>query len=172
MCFHGQPQGLSLRFFSICSGRCPHRPKWTFTLFAHCELVRRGRRTLRIYCEFVRFQAATVGDGSPVPHKTGMLYLCFPGTPRTAFPTKNRYFSTDSAFQADGRSKPPPYLEPITFHLFTLHLNKSVIGEAYPLFSKNGRPHRVAPTVTCRRRTSFFICFHAGERSSPLPCCR
>ena len=27
MCFHGQPQGLSLRFFSICSGRCPHRPK-------------------------------------------------------------------------------------------------------------------------------------------------
>ncbi|MGN0547955.1 MAG: hypothetical protein ACI4I3_11550 [Acutalibacteraceae bacterium] len=41
-----------------------------FKLFACGELVRRGRRTLRIYCEFLHFQAATVGDGSPVPNKT------------------------------------------------------------------------------------------------------
>ena len=33
------------------------------------ESVRRGRRILRNFRDFVRFQAATVGDGSPVPHK-------------------------------------------------------------------------------------------------------
>ncbi|MGN0546936.1 MAG: hypothetical protein ACI4I3_06345, partial [Acutalibacteraceae bacterium] len=33
ICFNGQPQGLSLRFyFSICSGRCPHRPKKDFRI--------------------------------------------------------------------------------------------------------------------------------------------
>ena len=41
-------------------------PKSYMSLFACGESVRRGRRTLRICREFVRFQAATVGDGSPV----------------------------------------------------------------------------------------------------------
>ena len=44
-------------FISLCSGRCPHRPKSYMSLFACGELVRRGRRTLRIFREFVRFQA-------------------------------------------------------------------------------------------------------------------
>ena len=44
--------------FSICSGRCPHRPKKDYSLFACGELVRRGRRTLRNYREFVLFRNA------------------------------------------------------------------------------------------------------------------
>ena len=48
MCFHGQPQGLSLRFFSICSGRCPHRPKVIYLIIRLRRIGSSGRRTLRI----------------------------------------------------------------------------------------------------------------------------
>ena len=35
--------------------------------------------SLRIYCEFVRFHTATVGDGSPVPHKNrSVIFYDFP----------------------------------------------------------------------------------------------
>ena len=70
MCFHGQPQGLSLRFFSICSGRCPHRPKVIYLIIRLRRIGLSRRRTIRIYRDFVRFQAANVGDGLPVPHYT------------------------------------------------------------------------------------------------------
>ena len=43
-------------------------------LFAFGESVRRGRRTLRIYREFVRFQPATVEDGSPVSNITEPVF--------------------------------------------------------------------------------------------------
>ena len=44
------------------------------SLFACGELVRRGRRTLRIFHEFVRFQPATIEDGSPVPNITEPVF--------------------------------------------------------------------------------------------------
>ncbi|MGN0546630.1 MAG: hypothetical protein ACI4I3_04795 [Acutalibacteraceae bacterium] len=90
-------------------------------LFAHGELVRRGRRTLRNFREFVIFQAATVGDGSPVPHRKHIAptdfreFLRFPAgehsSPLTVLPMisavfperrgrrsllKNRYISTNT----------------------------------------------------------------------------
>ncbi|MGN0545707.1 MAG: hypothetical protein ACI4I3_00095, partial [Acutalibacteraceae bacterium] len=46
-------------------------------LFALGELVRRGRRTQRIFRELFRFQSATVGDGSSVPHKNRAVIIMF-----------------------------------------------------------------------------------------------
>ena len=43
-------------------------------LFACGELVRRGRRTLLICREFVRFQPTTVEDGSPVSNITEPVF--------------------------------------------------------------------------------------------------
>ena len=46
-------------------------------MFACGESVRRGRRTLRIFREFVRVQPATVGDGSLSRIKNRAIVLVF-----------------------------------------------------------------------------------------------
>ena len=81
--------------FSICSGRCPHRPKKDFSLLAYGELVRRGRRTLRILPLAVHI-SRNAEDGVPYeeialisgvfkranavrPYRVADDFCCFPG---------------------------------------------------------------------------------------------
>ena len=139
MRFHGQPQGLSVRFFQFVADDAHIVTMNYFSLFALGELVRRGRRTLRILSK----------------------PCIFFGTPRAAFPTGNRYFSTNSILQADGRSKPRPTLYLLPF--------------SSPVTQKSEKTgdHAGSPLPACAAGTlHFFICFQAGATCSPLRLCR
>ena len=87
---------------SVCCRR-PH----IFTM--PCDIIRLRRigspgtpNPTDYLCVFSR---ATVGDGSPVPHKIRAVF-CFSGTLRTAFPTRTLCFF--GRFQAGERSSPLP----------------------------------------------------------------
>ena len=85
---YGEPYGWAIRFIWFSE-------RW-------------GQRSLQENCiDIGRFHPTTVGDGLPVPNNKPSRYiLCFPGTPGTAFPTKNQLFNMvyiwNKTFQSSG----------------------------------------------------------------------